>query len=312
MREQLPLGVDPETGESFGSVCLRSLRPFDLNMHWLRRVLGLSYSAHPTRDDALSLAYLLQASPTWFTRELPSRATGNPFSCDYGGQRFLAPAHLKFRNPQICPACVHARGYCLKVWDLSLFTVCPIHERPLVDGCRRCERPLSWNRPAIDVCSCGRAFSAPPSEQVSGAESFIAGAIDAHMCGNPFLPTSFEGHGLPGLLADLSLNALLFALQAFGEVAGPHQRTPPAATTKARDSACWREILSRACTRLSLMGDGQKDFELLSSVVSEVILTRVSRHSLKTADTQVGKVLSRSVFGRGKELPTSDQMELFQ
>jgi hypothetical protein len=58
--------------------------------------------------------------------------------------------------PQICPACLKERGYCLLVWDMAAYCVCPTHQLLLIDKCPHCRHAMSWSRPAIDVCVCGR------------------------------------------------------------------------------------------------------------------------------------------------------------
>lgn len=57
---------------------------------------------------------------------------------------------------QVCLPCVRERGHCLAAWELAGCCACPRHGVYLVDRCPRCQKQLSWNRPALDICRCGR------------------------------------------------------------------------------------------------------------------------------------------------------------
>lgn len=60
--------------------------------------------------------------------------------------------------PKICPACLTEQIYCRRIWELSPVTTCPVHQCFLVTHCRKCERPISWNRPKMHICRCGFDF----------------------------------------------------------------------------------------------------------------------------------------------------------
>ena len=61
--------------------------------------------------------------------------------------------------PKVCVRCLAESGYCRRVWDCSLVTVCPIHECLLLDTCPKCKRRLKAIRNRLSVCVCGCDWS---------------------------------------------------------------------------------------------------------------------------------------------------------
>ncbi|TAL90068.1 MAG: hypothetical protein EPN62_14470 [Candidimonas sp.] len=64
------------------------------------------------------------------------------------------PYHMRHTRPQFCPRCLGEKGRALALWDISLVTACPEHGCLLQDACQRCDRKLSWRRPALRACYC--------------------------------------------------------------------------------------------------------------------------------------------------------------
>jgi hypothetical protein len=62
---------------------------------------------------------------------------------------------VNFSRSRICPACVFEAGAGQRIWELCAVTACPNHCTPLVDACA-CGRALSFNRPSLAICRCGR------------------------------------------------------------------------------------------------------------------------------------------------------------
>ena len=61
--------------------------------------------------------------------------------------------------PKLCVQCLAESGYCRRVWDCSLVTVCPIHKCLLLDTCPKCKRRLKAIRNRLSVCVCGCDWS---------------------------------------------------------------------------------------------------------------------------------------------------------
>jgi TniQ len=87
---------------------------------------------------------------------LPAPSAKN-IACDgnynfYGA--FFNRSIIRPHCPKVCVQCLNESGYCLRVWDCSLVTVCPIHECLLVDTCPKCKRRLKAIRNRLSVCGC--------------------------------------------------------------------------------------------------------------------------------------------------------------
>jgi len=72
---------------------------------------------------------------------------------------FLNRSIIRPHCPKVCVQCLAESGYCRRVWDCSLVTVCPIHECLLVDTCPKCKRRLKAIRNRLSVCVCGCDWS---------------------------------------------------------------------------------------------------------------------------------------------------------
>ena len=93
---------------------------------------------------------------------LPAPSARNT-TCDadynfYGA--FLNRSIIRPHCPKVCVKCLNESGYCRRVWDCSLVTVCPVHECLLVDTCPKCKRRLKAIRNRVSVCACGCVWSA--------------------------------------------------------------------------------------------------------------------------------------------------------
>jgi len=100
-------------------------------------------------SDLIGLLYLPAPSPKNIT-------------CDgnynfYGA--FFNRSIIRPHCPKVCVKCLNESGYCRRVWDCSLVTVCPIHECLLIDTCPKCKRRLKAIRNRLSVCVCGCDWS---------------------------------------------------------------------------------------------------------------------------------------------------------
>lgn len=63
--------------------------------------------------------------------------------------------YWNIRQPRFCPCCLAESPHWLANWDLVFTVACEKHGLRLYDRCRRCQRPLSWDRSHITACTCG-------------------------------------------------------------------------------------------------------------------------------------------------------------
>jgi len=74
-------------------------------------------------------------------------------------EAFFNRAIIRPHCPKVCVKCLNVSGYCRRVWDCSLVTVCPIHKCLLIDTCPKCKRRLKAIRNRMNVCACGCDWS---------------------------------------------------------------------------------------------------------------------------------------------------------
>jgi TniQ protein len=95
--------------------------------------------------DLIGLLYLPAPSPKHTTCDVDYNFYGAFFN------RSIIRPHC----PKVCVKCLNESGYCPRIWDCSLVTVCPIHECLLVDTCPKCKRRLKAIRNRLSICLCG-------------------------------------------------------------------------------------------------------------------------------------------------------------
>ena len=100
-------------------------------------------------SDLIELLYLPAPSPKHTTCDVDYNFYGAFFN------RSIIRPHC----PKVCVQCLAESGYCRRIWDCSLVTVCPIHECLLVDTCPKCKRRLKAIRNRLRVCACGCDWS---------------------------------------------------------------------------------------------------------------------------------------------------------
>ncbi len=81
-----------------------------------------------------------------------------------------------------CPECLGENGGFLRKWRLSFWTVCPIHNRFLMDACSRCGEVIQPHRQDFDVrvcwnCSASLTALMAPVAQSTAAQSLLMEAL---------------------------------------------------------------------------------------------------------------------------------------
>ncbi len=318
MLEQLPLICEPAPGESGLGYCLRSVCRNGLNLHWLRQAAGIGYRKHLDGRYAAPLSWILQCQKSWLVDALPRYTTRDATKTWlYCGHAFRSYNHLRIRCPQICPRCIHEDGFCRAVWELAPITVCLRHECALVDACSRCGAPLRWDRPAIDICNCGRPFGSRAHQRPAPALLEVTGFMEATF--NRRDAAGLAPRQLPSFLGGLSLHGLLSLIHAFGVLEGDFSPASPASQTKVFETSEWSSIVLRVLGRLEWAGDSAVDGQYrLEPVVSRAVLQRLALSPDCEADREVALSLLRSIFSEsfsgqmGGKRPQLSQLPLFE
>jgi hypothetical protein len=148
---------EPAADESAISLMIRSL---SINSSSMREVLELVYghSRRHIHAEAAPVFSRLTGTPlAWFERRLPTFVGQARWrQVTLFGHTWRDEWALRGTHQQICLQCVTDHGYGRAEWDLTAYTACHTHGSILLDHCEDCGRGISPDRPAIDVCSCGR------------------------------------------------------------------------------------------------------------------------------------------------------------
>lgn len=71
------------------------------------------------------------------------------------GSAILQKSALNLSRPRVCPSCIRERGVLRRNWELKAYAACYEHGTNLIDECKRCGEPFTWERPAASRCVCG-------------------------------------------------------------------------------------------------------------------------------------------------------------
>ena len=170
---RLPLLVRPETDESLVGFLFRlSGRnglpdPLDL-----ARFVGFRFKTiEPIPFESFDFEPLAQASAV-VRSELQSMAyspVGHGGLVKFLGHR-IERNLLSLRQRRACPVCLDQKPYHRAVWDLRLFSTCPLHAVRLLEACPACGQALSWRSGSITRCDCGQELSKAPAHTVPESE----------------------------------------------------------------------------------------------------------------------------------------------
>lgn len=129
---------------------------------------------------------------------------------------------INVHHPRVCPLCLVDGSYLRRIWDLSLITVCTLHQVHLVSSCPACGLALDWNRNRVAFCRCGydlRAYVPPrPNENVIHLTRHLELAAQSYGIPVVIQQASLNfGESFPPL--DLALIDLLIVVMYLGGVA---------------------------------------------------------------------------------------------
>src|SRR5215217_1402429 len=122
---------------------------------------------------------------------------------------FLNRSIIRPHCPKVCVKCLAESGYCRRVWDCSLVTVCPIHECLLVDTCPKCKRRLRAIRNRLSVCVCGCDWSQLQTDLRRAHEIAVSRRI-YQLCG--LLPLDHHSKERLNALQNLALQEFVIVL----------------------------------------------------------------------------------------------------
>lgn len=246
--ELLPIAVEPIEGESGPGYCLRALERNGTDVHTLCLKLRISGFNGFRQSDAVFLSQLFKADVAWFKKVMPA----NSSKYEWLQHRWYRSSDLRFSVPQVCPVCVHKKGWIKAAWDFSLSTVCIEHQCALIDACSSCPRSLSWYRPAPGIARCRHVIrsnqvGSKPNERLLEFQSWVEtrlGLLQDQSFGTLSHPPKWL------MLKDVSLPGWVCLMEAFGLKPVDAAYQPPLFPPRYRSNKTWREIVTRALERI--------------------------------------------------------------
>lgn len=292
---QLPIVLEPQHAESAMGYVLRCVHANGVNLHWLRRAIGLPDMGVFTSVQARSLAWVLQCSESWLANGLGriQKENGVP-SLHCWGHKFYSTNHVRRQWPQLCPECVHLDGYCHRAWELSMATVCSKHKRLLTDECMHCHSRLRWDRPSVDICHCGYGFQPDSKPFHLGRVHQEFALLLEHVTSYDPNTESWNSTALPQFLRNLPVNGLSMLVEALGRLEFEYQILPVGHRMRVLRTHESNNIVQRALDRMPLLdrADVEATFGL---VIDQVALKRLINRSTNELELQVASLLLSNI-----------------
>lgn len=160
----LPVTVPVHNDESGLSILYRALVANGLSfrdtLHWLKlRSWTSLYSS-----EVEALAWITGLDSAWLSHRTFTLFGRQPFRrYTFMAHGFCEGAANVTHFGRLCPICVKHKRYGKASWLLRFVCGCSEHNTIFLERCPRCQRTVNWNRPAIDICSCGHFLTAASS-----------------------------------------------------------------------------------------------------------------------------------------------------
>ncbi|WP_184414885.1 TniQ family protein [Rhodocyclus tenuis] len=303
--------VDSESGLGF---LLRAFSANGVSLLKARELFSIKDWRLLTPEQAAALSRATNAEPHWLAERLLMRDAQTPERFKYFGQLFGGHAAYANISAKVCPDCLRKKRWCHRVWILPGAAYCYVHGRPLIDSCRRCTKTISWLRPSIDLCKCGRYLEGDLSIgawQAMPLASAWTQWLDLRL---DTTRTSESNNiaGIPPFLNNLSIDGSTSLVLAFGEherpddsVSSPRKVTPSKLSAK----------IQRGIERLASIDGAPHEARRWSPYVHTPTLEKMKRSGITSADRRCAALLLSYVGRRsprchgGKQ--QRGQLELF-
>lgn len=287
--------------ESGNGYALRLSEMNDVNFHDLAsRIASVGHCYVPSAA-AKWLAYVYGTSYERILARLPLRRRQKGETVvDLFGHTLSRPYFVRTTRPQICSVCLDEALPCSITWELSLVTECSRHQVGLADQCGRCGRRISWRRPGLSLCVCGRDFREEPVLSSGGVPTVISTLCESLMSRLPPVRT-LPAWAAP--LRELSLDTFLKCVYAVTQTFfGRSSRSRLLLTAEAR------ALATKAGDVLMLAHSGQViSLPKARATMFRSLLERSSLIERKTLELYFSPSLFAGLHGLP---PLLDQLEL--
>lgn len=294
---QLPVEVMRFDGESGIGHVMRAFWANGMSMtrvyEWLHVRLG-----KPLRDvDARVLAWVVQAPPEWLAERLfMAPGAADDRRVRLGARTFSAAPLLMGKTARICPRCLSELGFCDLGWSFKFAPTCPKHGVPLLGACVHCKRTISWDRPQIDICRCGRYYK-PAHATGEPPPAALAWALWVRArLSTGAAPGQEDGIrvAVPRMLDELSLDGAFRLVEAFGFFEEADEQ-PLAAASTARSIAGAISVIVRGLERLMLIDGNLGWVRDLGPRLHIAALERLRAYAVDAADANCAALLLRNL-----------------
>ncbi len=298
--------TDDEAGLSFlfRTLCANGLSLRD-GLHWLELKSWNCLRTH----DAQTLAWITSAEPVWLSQRIVTvQRRKSPRALGFMGHVFGSGAADFSRSAKLCWQCIKRKKYHRVSWQLRCISCCTEHGAILSDRCPHCDQLIRWNRPAVDICSCGGFLTIasaiePLSEHVTNWVNWIENRL---LFPSGFMPAAHNG--LPAFFDSLSIDGAFRVVVAVG-LHAEADCAMAKSSALAATSRGMTHIVRRGIERLHCLGNNLADIYSLRTLVHLPILERMRVSGVSVADQNCASVLID--YLRGPSRPALDPRGLY-
>ncbi|MEX8195319.1 TniQ family protein [Comamonas guangdongensis] len=304
--------LEDESGLGF---CLRSVAMNGGRLSALHRLLGMGASERLKAVHAPRLAQWFGVDKARLAHRLPAilpRSMGARRACY--GHLFRQPGVLRTNQPQVCPQCIHEKGYLLDVWDLTLSTCCLEHGLCLTGRCPQCQAAIKWDRKGVQWGGCRHHLGSTDKAVLAAPELLCAQRI---LQASLRLTQCAGDTGVPAWITGLSLDGWMQVFYAFGLLRSSWSPLCPRELSRCLAPAEAQEVVKRALGRLQAFTGMPKHGGAWASVVARAPLIGLITCPTGRRDQAIGRQLFQQIFGQ-KEMdivvrryPELGQLNLF-
>jgi hypothetical protein len=287
----LPISRHPFEQESGLSCLFRNLHANGLTPKDAQHWLSIRSWSPMTHAELPLWAWAANVDKDWLGDHVVVVSRGHG-EAKYGfkGHKLGEGSAASYHSARICPMCIKQGRFHRLSWQLACVPGCVIHDLILLDRCPNCGRVISWNRPALDICHCGRFLTVANGEHrlppllpswIRWIESRLAnrdGIVD---------PSDF---GLPCLFGSLSIDGSARVVCAAGLL--PNSNASPGTPSRlSRTSVGMAEILARGLNRLAGLDRDFSNLPVLRSILHIPALERMRSQAISPADETMAEIL---------------------
>ena len=290
----LPIRLQLADGESGIGYLYRLLHRNGLNLSHYRQLAGIDYRAFPDARHASLIAFLggesskLLESRLTKTVSIPGRKVSR-----LAMHQLSNAGHLRGRHPQVCIPCLYSTGISALAWEFAAVTCCPTHQVYLIDRCPRCHKLLTWERPDLTICTCGRylvhggdALDGPTVHELELAANLHAFVDHNQPC---------KLSTIPAWVGALSVDGISAFIRVFGLCTKPNQTFPLSRSFCRVGTDSWIALIKRAISRWI---EPDSDPEIIRSWVNLPLLERFHTIYATSADHDTAEFWIKQLSGR--------------